>query len=331
MGSIGLDRVLITGAAGVIGSRLAGALRADGIAVRGLVRPEHDARALEAAGVETVAADAGDVEAVSAAAAGCQVIVHLAAARGRHKLSAAAYRARNRQLSEAVAQAALRTGARRVVVTSTATVTGAAGPGRQTEATPCRPNSAYRASKLGAEQLFERFARDQGLGVVIARVCQRVLGPGAREWGPLFRAVRDRRIRLLPSGGTIHAGDIDDIVAGLRRCASTPGIDGERFLIAAAEPMPTVELLRAVAGALGVGFAPRLVGPLPCRAYVGIGNLAWRTLGVALPYHYTCELYTARVALDIGRARQRLGFAPAYSMRDGIERTATWLSEQGLV
>lgn len=327
-----LNPCLITGAAGFIGSRLAFALRSDGIEVRGLVRPEHDAESLEAEGVRIVRADATDTDAVVEAARGCRAIFHLAAARGPQKLKYAEYRDLNLKMSKAAAQAALLAGVgTRLIAASTTTATGYHGPELQTEATPPRPNSAYRSSRILAERFLQRAGRAEGSDVVIARISQMVLGPGAREWARLFRAVRDGRIRVLPRGGTIHSGDVADIVDGLRHCAVTPGICGERFLLAAERPTPMIAVLQAIADELGVAFQPRVLPPGPFRAYVTLGDLTFRVAKIELPYHYTCDLFASRFGLDIGHAGRRLGFSPRFSTRQSITRTAGWLLDHGLV
>ncbi len=326
-----LGPCLITGAAGFIGNRLALALRSDGARVRGLVRPEHDVRSLEAAGIEVVRGDATDADVVAAAAAGCRVIFHLAAARGLRKLAYQAYQVLNRQMSAAAARAALAGDGARVVVASTATLTGHHGPAPQTEATPPRPNSADRTSRQSAEHVFEEFGKTEGLDFVIARVPQCVLGPGARDWVRIFRAVRGGRIRVLPRGGTIHYGDVDDVIDGLCLCALTTGIRGERFLLGAERPTPVIALLQAMADELGVEFEPRVVPAAPFRAYVAIGDLAYRVARIELPHHFTSEFYASRFALAIGHARSRLGFSPRFAMRQSVARTVSWLRERGLV
>lgn len=322
---------LITGAAGFIGSRLALALRSGGSAVRALVRPGHDVCALERAGAEIVRGDATDRDAMSAAASGCGVIYHLAAARGKHKLGYRAFQTENRRIAEVVGEAALEAGVQRVVVASTATLTGYGGPDGQTEETPPRPNSAYRASRLHSEQVFERLRNEHDLDVVIARVPQRVMGPGARAWARPVRAVRDGAVRFLPAGGTIHSGDVDDIVDGLRRCARTPGIGGECFLLGASAPIGLRTVLQTIADHLGVGFAPRVVPSAPFRAYVAFGNLVFRYTRRSLPHHFTAEFYSARIALDIGKARRELGFSPRFESSESVGRTVAWLRDQGLV
>jgi len=326
-----LSPSLVTGAAGQIGSRLALALRADGTEVRALVRPSHATGALEEAGVEVVRGDASDFGTMRAAAEGCSVIYHLAAARGRHKLGHRAYLEQNRMLSEAVGRAALAAGARRVVFTSTATVTGYAGPDQQTEDTPACPNSSYRYSRFVDERIFEEFGRRNGLDVVIVRIPQRVLGPGARDWVKTVRFVRDRRIRVLPQGGSVHPGDVDDVVDGLRRCAATPGIAGRRYLLGAPAPVPIERLLRTVAECLGVPFAPRIVPSAPYRSYVALGNLVYRWTRVGLPHHYTAEFYSGRIAYDTARARSELGWTPRIETSESVVRTVSWLREQRLV
>lgn len=321
---------LITGAAGFIGRRLALTLRRDGVAVSALVRQDHDVGALETAGVRVVRGEATDADTVSAAADGCRVIYHLAAARGRHKLSHAGYQHVNSSISEAVGEGALSAGIDRVVVSSTAALTGYSGPEPQSERTQPRPNSSYRSSRLRAERIFDEFGR-RGMEVVIARVPQRVMGPGARDWVRLARGVRDGRYRVLPGDGSIHSGDVDDIIDGLRRCASCPGIGGERFLLAGPSPARLTEVLGAIADCLGVAFEPRILPGGPLRAYVVLGNLVFRHTRLSLPHHFTAEFFSSRFALDVGKARQVLGYSPRFGMPESIARTVAWLRHRDLV
>ena len=101
--SVGVaDPVLITGASGFIGRRLALALRAAGSDVTVLVRPDRDVRVLEAAGARVVRGDAADAHTVASAAKGCGVVFDLAAIRGKHKLGRREFRALNVQLAESV-------------------------------------------------------------------------------------------------------------------------------------------------------------------------------------------------------------------------------------
>jgi nucleoside-diphosphate-sugar epimerase len=326
-----LSRSLVTGAAGFIGTRLALALRSSGLEVHALVRPEHDTRTLEGAGVHVFRGDASDRETVIAAAEGCGFIYHLAAARGPKKLGYRAYRDLTRRLAESVAESALAAGVRRVVLTSTAAVAGCSGPERQTEETPPKPNSPYRSSRLLDERMFEVFHQERGLDVVTARVPQRVMGPGARDWRGVVLSVRDGRIRILPADGSIHSGDVDDVVDGLRLCARTAGIAGRRFLLGAPAPMGTIAVLRTIAEQLGVPFAPRIVSASPYRAYVGLGNLVYRATRLELPHHFTADFYSARITYDTSRAREQLGYSPRYEMSESIARTVSWLRDQGLV
>lgn len=324
------DLVLVTGAGGFIGRRLALRLRAEGTPVRALVRPTHEVSELERAGVQIARGDAGDRDAVARAADGCRVIYHLAAARGRHKLGHRGFQAENRRISEAVGEGAMQASVERVVLTSTVMVTGWLGAEAQTESTPTRPNSPYRASRLQDERTFEEFGR-RGLDVVTARVPQRVMGPGARDWTRLVRGVRDGAYRIVPGDGTMHSGDVDDVIDGLCLCARRPGIAGERFILGGPRPERFVEILASIAEVLDVPFAPRTIPGGPLRAYVRLGNLVFRLTHLSLPHHFTAEVFSARSALCLEKARRELGYCPRFEMRESVERTVAWLRAQGLV
>jgi nucleoside-diphosphate-sugar epimerase len=75
--------VLLTGGTGLIGSHAAALFREMGWRVRALIRPTSDAAFLEELGCEFVVADLTDPDAVSGAAAGCEVVVHSAAQLGK--------------------------------------------------------------------------------------------------------------------------------------------------------------------------------------------------------------------------------------------------------
>jgi uncharacterized protein YbjT (DUF2867 family) len=74
-------KVLVTGATGFVGPKVAHALRARGEDVRALVRNPGRAKALEAWGCELAAGDVTDPASLKAAAAGCECVVHLVAIR----------------------------------------------------------------------------------------------------------------------------------------------------------------------------------------------------------------------------------------------------------
>src|SRR6185437_8850642 len=73
------DRVVVTGAAGFIGSAVARAVRAKGAHVVALVEPGADARNLDAIDAEQVTADIRDAATVRSACAGARFVFHLAA------------------------------------------------------------------------------------------------------------------------------------------------------------------------------------------------------------------------------------------------------------
>src|SRR5258708_11131847 len=73
------NRVLITGASGLIGSAVVRAVQARGAEVVALVAPDADDRNLEDIGTERVVADIRDVDAVRAACQGARFVFHLAA------------------------------------------------------------------------------------------------------------------------------------------------------------------------------------------------------------------------------------------------------------
>ena len=70
-------KVLVTGGTGFIGPKIVHALRAEGRDVRCLVRNPRSAGTLEAWGCEVIQGDVTDAASLRAAAAGCEVVVHL--------------------------------------------------------------------------------------------------------------------------------------------------------------------------------------------------------------------------------------------------------------
>jgi nucleoside-diphosphate-sugar epimerase len=325
------ERALITGAAGFIGTHLARALVERGVPVRALVRPARDASVLEAMGVQITRGDATDALALRSAAEGCGTVFHLAASRGPQKLSRRSYLELNLRGAEAVGQAALAAGARRLVFTSTAAVChGSPLAGPWNEATVPVPTNNYRESRVRSEQALRRMHDRLGLPVVIARL-PAVMGPGAVDWRSRFRLVGDGRLRFLPRGGVAHPGDVADIVEGLMGCAEVPNIEGMCFMLSAPEPITVHRLNAAIAAALGVSFAPREVPAAPFLSYLALARGVFKRTGIELPHGYTCEILAGRIRYDIGLARTRLGFSPRYSVEESIRRTAAWLRERELL
>lgn len=161
--------VLVTGAAGRIGTWLRGGLPERGWAVRGLdVVPMPDERP----GEEQLVADVTDLTAMVDAAQGVDAVVHLAGVVDESTWPAIHHA--NIQGTYATVEAARRAGVQRVVLASSIHASGftprpASGLLREADAPP-RPDTYYGVAKVAMEALGSLYADRYGMDVVCLRI-----------------------------------------------------------------------------------------------------------------------------------------------------------------
>ena len=157
--------ILVTGATGKVGSRLAKRLARRGDRVRALVRDCARAAELSAAGVELAVGDLLDEGSLSAAVRGVDAVVHCAAFfRGATPEQAHAV---NDTGTQRLANAARAASVKRFVFTSTGNVYGGSGGRLVDEDAACAPTAAYPVSKLAAERFLLTF---DGIDVRVLRL-----------------------------------------------------------------------------------------------------------------------------------------------------------------
>ena len=325
---------------------MAQALARRGYDVRALVRapdatPPRKNRAagtpdraedLKALGVKLISGDLRDRAALDSAAAGVEVVYHLAAIYRQAGLPREEYRGVNALAVGALIEAAARGGARRVVHCSTVGVHGDVEHPPANEDAALAPGDIYQVTKLEGEQIARETGRRLGIEITIVRPSG-IYGPGDRRLLKLFRAVARRRWVTLGRGEIYyHLTYIDDLVEGFRLCGEHAAAANRTFILAGGEVTTLNALVKLIAACADVR-EPRL--HLPVWPFWVAGALCEM---VALPFGLEPPIYRRRVdfftksrAFDIARARTEIGFAPQVGLRDGIRRTIEWYRAYGWI
>jgi len=307
--------ILVTGAAGFIGSHLAERLVALGHSVRGLdcftgyyarSLKELNAGQLRQQGIELLPLDLVEDD-LREAVQGIEFVVHAAAQPGISATTPFETYVRNNltatyRLLQAVEQV---TSLRGFVYLSTSSVYGAYATGPETSEP--KPTSYYGVTKLAAEQLVLAYQRERGLPACSLRLFS-VYGPRERPEKLYFRLIKsileDRPFPLYEGSEhhqrsyTYVADALDGILAVLdrwERCV------GEIFNIGSEATITTGEGIRLVEEIIG---QPARIAPRPRR-----------------------EGDQLKTQANIDKARQLLGYNPGTTPREGLARQVAWYKE----
>jgi nucleoside-diphosphate-sugar epimerase len=165
------------------------------------------------------------------------------------------------------------------------------------------PISPYSVSKYAAERYCRLYHRSHGWPVVLVRPFN-AYGPAQSPDRIIpeiiTRALRGQDIPMTQGRQTREFNYVEDLADGIVKAGTVAGIEGELFNIGTGEEVSMRDLATTILDAMGN----------PVRADFG-----------ALPDRPT-EIW--RMYGDSTRARQRLGWAPAHSLREGLEKTIAW-------
>jgi UDP-glucose 4-epimerase len=250
--------------------------------------------------VEVVEADVRDLGPVRQAAAGVELIFHLAAP--RYDSWETGYPSTLALGTLNVLVAAREAQTRRVVFASSLCVYGLAEPGRRAEGDPKRPASAYAAAKLTGELDCTTFAHLYGLEAVCLRYAN-VFGPRPPAAAPYAEAV-PRVVRALLAGRPPLLRD-----DGLQPQDILFVADGVRATLLAAEAAPACGRVYNIGS--GGATTPREVADA-CNELLG-------TRLEPLPAAPRAAAETDTL-LDGARAWEELGFAPQVDLLEGLAR-----------
>lgn len=307
-------RVLVTGAGGFIGSHLTRRLVADGANVHAMVRQVSTLLPVRLADlrgrVTFVEADVRDQSAVRRIAADVrpQHVFHLAAythvAKSWSRVDECIQT--NVQGTANLLHAIEPVGYERFVNMGTSEIYGDV-PVPFREDGPVQPISPYSVSKHAAEEYCAAVVQASGAPIVMLRPFN--------AYGPyqspdrviseiVARARRGEDLDMTSGRQTREFNYVEDLVDGIVRASTAPGVDGEIINLGSGEEISIRDLTREVLELMGDPISPRH-GALPDRP-----TEIWRMVS------------------DSTKARTLLGWAPRTPLRVGLERTIAWCTSE---
>lgn len=318
-----MPAVLITGASGFVGRLICSQMLAKGWQVRGTLLASESPSDL-IAGVEAVEIEPlGANTPLKHTLIGTDTVIHLAARvhimRENSGNPLKEFRAINTEGTDCLARQAVAAGVRRFIFMSTIGVNGDnSGDNPYTENDIPRPHNSYSVSKFEAEQLLLQISKNSGMEVVIVRA-PLVYGPGnPGNFLSLLRII-SKGIPLPLASITnkrslVYVGNLVDALA---TCVVHPEVAGRTYLVSDGEDVSTPELTRRIAKALCV--TARLF-PVPVSFMKLVAKLSGKSAAV--------NRLTGSLTVDSSKIRRELGWAPPFTMDEGLRETAEWFKKQ---
>jgi nucleoside-diphosphate-sugar epimerase len=344
-------RILVTGAGGFIGGRIADLLARENGVEKVLKISRRADRARQLIGLKL-----DDEASVQNALIGCGAVVHCA----YNMLDMAS----NLRIAEVLARTCA---ARRLklIHISTAAVYEPLPDGRLDECHPTQFADSYSANKTEIEEMLIEHSRVSGLNVVILQPTV-VYGPGGRAWtdSPVRELLFGSVILPNEGRGLCNAVFVDDVCQAIISAIRSDIPTGEKFLISGNAPVEWRDFFLHYANMIGrcslilapahpapseriqivdeTSFRRKLVdqtkiillGPLSGRTRGRINMIVRRLRSIlgknspVAPTGAKLALYSARCAIQIGKARAWLSYEPEFDLRRGMAITEGYVKRR---
>ncbi len=298
-------KVLITGAAGFLGSALANHMLENGQEVRGLDDLSTGKEEALHDGVIFTRGNVMDRPKLWTLLQDVDCVFHLAARVSVQEsiLYPREYNETNVGGTVSVMEAMRDVGVKRVVFTSSGAVYGAQEQQPLSEDMSPHPDSPYAVSKLSGEYYVRTIGELWGIETVCLRIFN-AYGPG-QHLPPSHPPVIPNYLKQATGGGTLvihNSGDqtrdfvyVEDVVQAISAAATASDVNGKIINIGSGREITVRELADQVMD-LTNGQAEVVHNP---KSSGGV----------------------KRMRADITRARDLLGYEPDYSLRDGLQKT----------
>jgi nucleoside-diphosphate-sugar epimerase len=138
---------------------------------------------------------------------------------------------------------------------------------------------------------------------------------------------------MIGSGKTLyHLTYIDDLIEGFTLCGRHPNAIGEVFTIGGKAYTTISELVNLIADVLDkphpkwkIPFRPVYVASVVCEKVCQIGKISPPL------YPRRVEFFHLDRAFTIEKAQRMLGYQPKVRLPEGLQRTAEWYRDRGLL
>lgn len=321
--------ILVTGAAGFIGSHVVDLLVEEGETARALVRPNENVDRLMSQGVDICLGDMKDRDSLAAAVTGMDRVIHCAARTGPWG-SKEEYEAVNVRGLKDLLDLSLAAGVKRFVHVSSIIVMGAdvCGAADETRQLHIEPHNPYSWSKVMSEQLVEEYIQERDAPVTIVRPGW-VYGP--RDIGSFarFASMIQKRKMIVMGSGRNHVPlvYVADVARGILLAYETDQAIGKVYILINDELVTQQEYLDAISAELRM---PRPKIHLPYQLGLTIGSTAETTFRLIHRQQpppltrYGVQLLGGENRLSIQKARGELRFTPQINLSEGVRQSVAW-------
>lgn len=321
-------RVLISGAAGFIGQKLARRLAARGDAVTGLDIVPTDGESFPG---KFVRGDIRDRGAVERALRDCDAVFHLAAAHHDFGIDAATYWSVNVAGTKLLCDVMTEMAVKQICFYSSVAVFGDA-PAPRTEDTKPHPTSAYGQSKLEAERVIHDWWSAGGRRALIVRP---TLTFGPMNFGNMYSLINQiyRRLYLQVGGGTntksiCYVENLLDATLFLWESRDVASFD--RFNYVDKPDLSSRELSELIAAVLGRKRAGLRVPLQLALAMCWPFEIARRCCGIntRVSADRVRKFAVERTVFEAAKVRAA-GFSAKVDLPEAIAATVEWFREEG--